>query len=128
MGAMTESLTALVMIAPGLMALAGIFGLLGVGLMAMSVGLAAVTLFLPTIMVLGLMLPLIASALGFGGGESESQSAGGGGGSSDALLEEIKGLRSDIQNQPVQIVIDDKVVSTINKKNSRMQGYRNQLK
>jgi hypothetical protein len=128
-GELTGQLTALVMIAPGLIALAGIFGLLGVGLLAMSVGLAAVTLFLPTLLVLGMMLPLITSALGMGGdGGDKSSVDSTEGSSSDALLQEIKGLRSDIQNQPVQIVIDDKVISTMNKKNSRMQGYRDQMR
>jgi len=60
------------------------------------------------------------------GGDSEGGSAGGQ--QSDPLLDEIKGLRRDIQSQPVQIVIDDKVVSTMNKKNVRMQSYRDQLK
>jgi hypothetical protein len=129
MGELTTQLTALVLIAPGLIALAGIFGLLGVGLLAMSVGLAAVTLFLPTLLVLGMMLPLITSALGMGGdGGDKSSVDSPEGSSSDALLQEIKGLRSDIQNQPVQIVIDDKVISTMNKKNSRMQGYRDQMR
>jgi hypothetical protein len=129
MGELTTQLTALVLIAPGLIALAGIFGLLGVGLLAMSVGLAAVTLFLPTLLVLGMMLPLITSALGMGGdGGDKSSVDSTEGSSSDALLQEIKGLRSDIQNQPVQIVIDDKVISTMNKKNSRMQGYRDQMR
>ena len=128
-GELTGQLTALVLIAPGLIALAGIFGLLGVGLLAMSVGLAAVTLFLPTLLVLGMMLPLITSALGMGGdGGDKSSVDSTEGNSSDALLQEIKGLRSDIQNQPVQIVIDDKVISTMNKKNSRMQGYRDQMR
>lgn len=128
-GELTGQLTALVLIAPGLIALAGIFGLLGVGLLAMSVGLAAVTLFLPTLLVLGMMLPLITSALGMGGdGGDKSNVDSTEGSSSDALLQEIKGLRFDIQNQPVQIVIDDKVISTMNKKNSRMQGYRDQMR
>lgn len=128
MGELTTQLGALVLIAPGLIALAGIFGLLGVGLLAMSVGLAAVTLFLPTLLILGMVLPLITSALGMGGGGDAGDVDSTEGNSSDALLQEIKGLRLDIQNQPVQIVIDDKVVSTMNKKNSRMQGYRDQLR
>lgn len=128
MGELTTQLGALVLIAPGLIALAGIFGLLGVGLLAMSVGLAAVTLFLPTLLILGMVLPLITSALGMGGGGDAGDVDSTEGSSSDALLQEIKGLRLDIQNQPVQIVIDDKVVSTMNKKNSRMQGYRDQLR
>ena len=91
----------------------------------LAIGLALITPLLPTLMILGVFLPMIANALGLGGGES---GGAGGGSSSDPLLEEIKGLRSDIQSQPIQIVIDDKVVSTMNKKNVRMQGYRDQMK
>ena len=76
-------------------------------------------------MILGVFLPMIANALGLGG---DSDSGGAGGQKGDPLLDEIKGLRRDIQSQPVQIVIDDKVVSTMNKKNVRMQSYRDQLK
>ena len=127
LGSMGEQFGALVTMIPGLLALTGIFAMMGVALIGLSVGLAAVSLFLPTLMVLGLVLPLIAGALGFGGGE-ESSNESGGGSENNALLEEIKGLRMDIQNQPMQIVIDDKVVSTINKKNTRMEGYRKQMK
>ena len=61
------------------------------------------------------MLPLITGALGIGGGEGGGETAGGGG-DGDPLLEEIKGLRQDIQAQPIQIVFDNKVVSEITKK------------
>lgn len=126
LGNLGEQFGTLVTMIPGLMALTGIFALMGVALMGLSVGLAAVSLFLPTLMVLGMVLPLIAGALGFGGGEESSAESGGS--ENNALLEEIKGLRMDIQNQPMQIVIDDKVVSTINRKNTRMEGYRKQMK
>jgi len=125
MGELTTQLTALVLIAPGLIALAGVFTLLGASMIPLAMGLALITPLLPTLMILGVFLPMIANALGLGGGES---GGAGGGSSSDPLLEEIKGLRSDIQSQPIQIVIDDKVVSTMNKKNVRMQGYRDQMK
>jgi hypothetical protein len=128
MGELTTQLTALVMIAPGLIALAGIFGLLGLSLIGLSIGLAAVTLFLPTLLILAAALPLITGALGLGGGSSEESSSGGGKKDSDPLLEEIRGLRADIQGQPIQIVINDKVVTEMNKKNTRMQGYRDQMK
>ena len=127
MGQLTEQLTGLVMIAPGLIALAGIFTMLGLSMIPLAIGLALITPFLGTLIVLGMMLPLIASAFGLGG-DSESSSSSSGGSDSDPLLEEIKGLRSDIQNQPVQIVINDKVVTEISKKANRMQGYRNQMK
>ena len=128
MGELTTQLTALVTIAPGLIALAGIFGILGLSLIGLSIGLAAVTLFLPTLLILAAALPLITGALGLGGGSSSESSSGGGGKESDPLLEEIRGLRADIQGQPIQIVINDKVVTEMNKKNTRMQGYRDQMK
>jgi hypothetical protein len=125
---MATGLGALVQIAPGLIALAGAFGLLGLSMLPLALGLALLTPFLGTVLVLGLMLPLIASAMGIGGDSSDTSSSSANGGSSDPLLEEIQGLRRDIQSQPIQIVIDDKVISTMNKKNTRMQGYRDQLK
>jgi hypothetical protein len=125
MGELTTQLTALVMIAPGLIALAGIFGMLGIGLMAMSVGLALVTLFLPALLLLAVTLPLISSALGMGGGESGGGS-GGGGNTADPLLEEIKGLRADIQSQPIVIKVNDKMVTEMSRANSRMETVRRQ--
>jgi hypothetical protein len=124
MGELTTQLTALVMIAPGLMALAGIFGMLGIGLVGMSVGLAAVTLFLPTLLLLAATLPLISSAFGMDGGDSGAQ--GGGGNTSDPLLEEIKGLRADIQSQPIVIKVNDKLVTEMSRANSRMETVRRQ--
>jgi hypothetical protein len=115
----------LVDVAPGLFALAGAFAALGLSMLPLAFGLMMLTPFIGTVLILGAMLPLIASAFGMGG-ESDSSSAGGA--EKDELLEEIKGLRRDIQAQPIQIVIDDKVVSTMNKKNVRMQSYRDQLK
>ena len=126
MGELTTQLTALVMIAPGLIALAGVFAILGASMIPLAMGLALITPLLPTLMILGVFLPMIAGALGMGGGDSESSA--GGGQKSDPLIDEIKALRKDIQSQPIQIVIDDKVVSTMNKKNVRMQSYRDQMK
>lgn len=125
MGALTENLTALVMIAPGLLALAGIFGILGLSLVGLSVGLAAVTLFLPTLLLLAATLPLISSALGMGGGDSGT-AGGGGGNTADPLLEEIKGLRADIQSQPIVIKVNDKLVTEMSRANSRMETVRRQ--
>jgi hypothetical protein len=87
-------------------------------------GLAAITLFLPTLMVLGTMLPLIASSLGFGGGDAGGDA--GDAGSGDPLLEEIKGLRSDIQSQPIVIKVNDKLVTEMSRANSRMETVRRQ--
>ena len=126
MGELTTQLTGLVSIAPGLIALAGIFGMLGIGLMGLGVGLALVTVFLPTLLLLAATLPLISSALGIGGGESGGSAGGGGGNTSDPLLEEIKGLRADIQSQPIVIKVNDKMVTEMNRANSRMESVRRQ--
>ena len=126
MGELTTQLTALVMIAPGLIALAGIFGMLGIGLIAMSVGLALVTLFLPALLLLAVTLPLISSALGMGGGDAGATGGGGGGNTADPLLEEIKGLRADIQSQPIVIKVNDKMVTEMSRANSRMETVRRQ--
>ena len=114
LGNMSEQLVALVMIAPGLLALAAVFSLLGLSLVPFAIGLALITPFLGTLLVLGTMLPLITGALGIGGCEGGGETAGAGG-DGDPLLEEIKGLRQDIQAQPIQVVFDNKVVSEITK-------------
>jgi len=62
------------------------------------------------------------SALGMSGG------GGGEAGGDSELISEIKGLRSDIQSQPILINVDGRVVSQItkvqNRKNStRTSGY-----
>ena len=41
--------------------------------------------------------------------------AAGGGGEGDPLLEEIRGLRQDMQSQPIQIVFDNRVISEISR-------------
>jgi len=51
----------------------------------------------------------------FGGGDDDS----GSGGSDDALIEEIRGLRSDIQAQPIMLTIDGKAVQQISRVQSR---------
>ena len=59
LGDMGEQLVALVMIGPGLLALAGVFAMLGFSLIPFAIGLALITPFLGTLLVLGTMLPLI---------------------------------------------------------------------
>ena len=56
-----------------------------------AAGLALITPFLGTLLILGTMLPLLTGALGIGG-DSQSSSPGGGG-TEDPLLAEIKALR-----------------------------------
>jgi hypothetical protein len=111
----------------------------GLGLMSLALGFASLSIALASFAIAGIaatpamvavgVFTAAMTALGtvsdsFDKSNDDSTE----GSSSDALLQEIKGLRFDIQNQPVQIVIDDKVISTMNKKNSRMQGYRDQMR
>jgi hypothetical protein len=123
MGDITTQLTGLVNIAPGLLELAGIFGLLGLSLVALAVGLAAVSAFLPTLLILGAVLPSITSALGIGGGSSETISSDTK--KSDPLLEEIKGLRADIKAQPINVVLNNKIVGEINRASRASNSYVN---
>jgi hypothetical protein len=123
MGELTTQLTGLVSIAPGLIALAGIFGLLGLSLIGLSIGLAAVTLFLPTLLILAATLPSIANSLGIGGGSSETTTSNTK--QSDPLLEEIKGLRADIKAQPINVVLNNKIVGEINRASRASNSYVN---
>ena len=128
MGDMISGINELGMNAPALV-------MVGVGLMSIAAGLGAIAiagmLAMPGI---GLLIALatvapaltgLAETFGFGGGSDDSAGGGDGGGDSE-LLEEIKGLRSDIQAQPIQIVMGNKVISEFSKvqnaKNSRRIG------
>ena len=111
-------MAAMIMLVPGLIALSASFIILSASLVALSGGLAIVTLLLPT---LAFALPLISDALG-GGGDSES--SGGDSSSMAEVVDEIKGLRQDIQNQPIMINVDGKVVSEITKVQSRKLSTR----
>jgi len=114
-------MSAMIMLVPGLIALSASFIMLSASLVALSGGLAIVTLLLPTLFALAFALPLITAA--FGGGDS----GGDGGGESSSMSEvvdEIKGLRQDIQNQPIMINVDGKVVSEITKVQSRKLSTR----
>ena len=42
------------------------------------------------------------------------------------MLEEIKGLRADIQSQPIVIKVNDKLVTEMSRANSRMETVRRQ--
>ena len=115
-------MAAMIMLVPGLIALSASFLILSASLVALSGGLAIVTLLLPTLFALAFALPLISNALG-GGGDS----GGDGGGESSSMSEvvdEIKGLRQDIQNQPIMINVDGRVVSEITKVQSRKLSTR----
>ena len=97
---------ALYSISGGLVAVAGA-GLLAIPIFGAIAGLAALA---PTLMGLG-------EFFGFGGGDSESSDSSRGGNAE--LLEEIKGLRSDIKAQPIVLNIDGKAVQKITRVQSR---------
>jgi len=116
MGGMIESLITLGGVAPMLLGV-------GAGLVSIAAGLGMIALAgLAAMPGIGLLIALsavapalsgLAGAFGMGGGDSEAE-AGGGDGDSE-LLAEIKGLRSDLQSQPIQIVMGNKVISEISK-------------
>lgn len=116
MGGMIESLITLGGVAPMLLGV-------GAGLVSIAAGLGMIALAgLAAMPGIGLLIALsavapalsgLAGAFGMGGGDTEAE-AGGGGGDSE-LLAEIKGLRSDLQSQPIQIVMGNKVISEISK-------------
>jgi hypothetical protein len=103
----------------GLMSLALGFGSLSIALASFAIaGIAAV----PAMVAVGVFTAAM-SVLG-AGGDSEAQ--GGGGNTADPLLEEIKGLRADIQSQPIVIKVNDKLVTEMSRANSRMETVRRQ--
>ena len=103
----------------GLMSLALGFGSLSIALASFAIaGIAAV----PAMVAVGVFTAAM-SVLG-AGGDSEAQ--GGGGNTGDPLLEEIKGLRADIQSQPIVIKVNDKLVTEMSRANSRMETVRRQ--
>jgi hypothetical protein len=117
-----------------LAALAGglaLFGLalipLQIGLIALAVGLLALKPVMPELLALvalGAGIALIANALGFGGGGS-SETTSSDTKKSDPLLEEIRGLRADIKAQPINVVLNGKIVGEINKSSRAINSYVN---
>jgi len=109
MDGMVESLATLgqvagplLMVGAGLISIAaglGIMGYAGMAALPILGMLLALSVAAPALLALG-------GALGgiFGGGDE--------GGDSD-VVSELKGLRSDIAGQPIQIVVDGKVISEI---------------
>jgi hypothetical protein len=102
----------------GLMSLALGFGSLSFALASFAIAGIAAT---PAMVAVGVFTAAM-SALGAVG----DSGAGGGGNEKDLLLEEIKGLRSDIQSQPIVIKVNDKMVTEMNRANSRMESVRRQ--
>ncbi len=117
-----------------LAALAGglaLFGLalipLQIGLIALAVGLLALKPVMPELLALvalGAGIALIANALGLGGGDS-SETTSSDTKKSDPLLEEIRGLRADIKAQPINVVLNGKIVGEINKSSRAINSYVN---
>jgi hypothetical protein len=109
--------------------------LLGPALMGIAVGLAAVGFMgMPGMLVLtGLAaaapaLIQMATALnGFLGGSDDTENQSKESNTMGELLSEIKGLRQDLQAQPIMVNVDGKVVSKISRVQSRQsvskQGY-----
>ena len=123
---LTDVLTPLTGLAQGLLILAPSFAAFGLSLIPLALGLAAITPFLPTLLALGATGAILGSIFG-GGGESAGESAGGGTGDGSELLDEIKGLRSDIQSQPILIQVDGKVVSEITKSQLKQSSFSRQM-
>jgi hypothetical protein len=116
----------LVTLIPGLVALSGAFFLLSTSLFSLGAGLGFIGLFLPVLAALGVLLPTVAGAFGYGDDESESSSIGGDSGASmNDVVEELRALREDIQQQPILIKVDGKVVSAMSKVQARKQSVRN---
>jgi hypothetical protein len=120
---MTEPLnslaTATTNLAAGLYAIAG-------GLAVFSVAALMATPAIAGLSMLGAVAPALESLgefFGMGGDDSDSSGASGNS-DSKALLNELKGLRGDIQSQPILISIDGKVVSRI----SKIQAQQSSMK
>lgn len=124
LASVTPMLAQLVGLIPGLIALSGAFYLLSGSLISLSLGLSTIALLLPVLSILGTLLPTVSAAFGGDGGESAKESSNGGGVSMKEVVEEIKGLRSDIQAQPIMINVDGRVVSEITKVQSRKLSTR----
>ena len=111
--------------ANGLLHLAPAFAALGLSFLPLAIGLAAITPVLPTLVALvalGAGIALIANALN-GGGSSETTTSNTK--QSDPLLEEIRGLRADIKSQPINVVLNGKIVGEINKGSRAINSYVN---
>lgn len=100
----------------------------GLGLMSLAAGFGSLSIALASFAIAGTAAAPAMVAVGMFTAAMTALSAvgGGGGGDKDPLLEEIKGLRSDIQSQPIVIKVNDKLVTEMNRANSRMETVRRQ--
>jgi hypothetical protein len=113
--------------ANGLLSLAPAFAALGLAFIPLAVGLAAMTPVIPTLVALvalGAGIALIANALNGGEGVSITETSDDRK-QSDPLLEEIRGLRADIKNQPINVVLNNKIVGEINRSSRAINSYVN---
>jgi len=83
---MTESLMGLVMIVPGLVALASTFGLLSVGIASMAASLLVLTPVLPALLALGSLAPVVGALTGNPTTEAPAAST------SDSVIEKLDEL------------------------------------
>jgi len=83
---MTESLMGLVMIVPGLVALASTFGLLSVGIASMAASLLVLTPVLPALLALGSLAPVVGALTGTTATEAPAAST------SDSVIEKLDEL------------------------------------
>src|SRR5210317_984672 len=115
----------LVTLIPGLVALSGAFFLLSTSLFSLGAGLGFIGLFLPVLAALGILLPTVSAAFGGDEGESAKDNSQSSGPSMKEVVSELKALRQDIQQQPIVIKVDGKVVSEITKVQLRKESVRN---
>ena len=108
-----------------------LFGLslipLSAGLGALAIGLALLTPFLPTLLALaalGTGLALVANFIG-GDSNNDREQPAEIKNKKDPLLEEIRLLRSDIKNQPINVVLNNKIVGEINRGSRAINSYVN---
>jgi len=95
------------------------------GLIELAAGLAILSPVLPELLALvalGAGIALIANALN---GEGASETTTSNTKQSDPLLEEIRGLRADIKSQPINVVLNGKIVGEINKGSRAINSYVN---
>jgi hypothetical protein len=124
LGELGTQLTELVSIAPDMLLLAYSFGVLGASMIPLAAGLALITPFIGTLAVLGTMLPLINNSLN-GGSNSNDTASETKTDTMGELLSEIKGLRQDLQAQPIMVSVDGKVVSRISRVQNRQSVSKN---
>jgi len=122
MGAVTfDNVGAMALLGPALMGVA--FGLAAIGTVGLPGLLALTGLGAVTVLLAPSLISIADSISGLFGGAEKSSSKDGDS-DSKALLNELKGLRGDIQSQPILITIDGKVVSRI----SRMAAQQGSMR